>query len=69
MAMRFGVVEVQHLAGVLQGLGELARPTVASASKSTPNDQQVSIAGRLGDVQHLLNPWQGLGYASLRKNV
>ena len=31
MAMLLGVVEVQHLVGVLHSLDELARPTVATA--------------------------------------
>ena len=69
MAMLFVVVEVQHLVGVLQSLGELARPTVANAGKCVSRDQQVGVAGRLRDVQHLLRPWQGLRYAPLRTDV
>ena len=36
MAMLLVVVEVQHLVGVLQDLGELTRPTVASAGVACP---------------------------------
>ena len=33
------------------------------------HDQQVAVAGRLRDVQHLLRPRQGLRYAPLRHDV
>ena len=36
---------------------------------SVSRDQQVGIAGRLRDVQHLLRPRQGLRYAPLRQDV
>ena len=69
MAMFLGVVELQHLVGVRHGLGELARTTVASAGNCVSRDQQVGIAGRLREVQHLLHPRQGLRYAPLRHDV
>src|SRR4051812_11809016 len=69
MAMLFGVVEVQHLIGVLNGLGELAHPAVAGASKSVSCDQQVSVTGCRRDVQHFLHPSQGFGDAPLRHDV
>ena len=54
VAMLFVIIEIQRLVGVLHGLGELARPTVASCRQCVSRDQQVGIASRLRHVQHLL---------------
>src|SRR4051794_26241792 len=69
MTMFLGVVEVQHLVGMLQDRGEFARPTVAHAGKSVSLAQQVGTLGRLREVQHLRHPSQRLHYAALRQNV
>ena len=69
MAMLLVVVEVHHPISVLQNLGELAQPIVANAGEFVSRDQKVGIACRLGEIQHLLHPRQGLRYAPWRKDV
>ena len=69
MAMPIVVVEVQNLVGVPHRLFELARPIIATACNCVCGDEQVGIAGRLREVQHLLRPGQGFSHAPLRQDV
>jgi hypothetical protein len=68
MAMRFGVVAGQRLVGVLHRLGKLACITIDNAGLCMSHDQEVGIAGRVRDAQHLFRPQQGLRYAPLSKD-
>ena len=60
------VVEVQNLVGVPNRPGELARPIIATAGNCMCGDEQVGIASRLREVQHLLRPGQRLACAAER---